>query len=60
MPSLTLYSQVGKFVVGEPENASNEMISEDQMPADLRFPARFSGTGVRGHRYEDFPPRYFV
>jgi len=48
-------------MVGEPENLSNEMISEDQVPEDLRFPALFKGEGVRGHRYHVFDaPRYFA
>nr|POE90379.1 protein cwh43 [Quercus suber] len=41
--------QVGKFVVGQPESTDN-MISEDQVPPGLRFPALFRGEGVRGHR----------
>ncbi|KAL9602982.1 MAG: hypothetical protein Q9219_001507 [cf. Caloplaca sp. 3 TL-2023] len=52
--------QVGKFVVGQPEN-SNEQISEDQVPPGLRFPSMFRGKGVRDHRYHVFDePRYFV
>ncbi|KAK2779866.1 hypothetical protein FQN52_002346 [Onygenales sp. PD_12] len=51
--------QVGKFVVGQPEG-SNTRISEDHVPAGLRFPALFRGQGVRGHRYHVFDePRYF-
>lgn len=42
--------QVGKFVVGEPENTSNQMVAEDQIAEDLRFPALFRGRGIRGHR----------
>lgn len=57
---LTRVLQVGKFVVGAPENPSNQMIAEDDMPADLRFPTVFRGRGIRGHRYEEFEPRYFV
>lgn len=50
--------QVGKFVVGEPENG-NEHIHESQVPEGLRFPALFRGEGVRGHRYHVFDePRY--
>ncbi|KAH0559759.1 hypothetical protein GP486_003722 [Trichoglossum hirsutum] len=45
--------QVGKFVVGQPEN-SDEHISEDQVPDAYRFPAMFRGEGVRGHRYHVF------
>lgn len=52
--------QVGKFVVGEPEG-TGELIKEDQVPEDLRFPALFRGEGVRGHRYHVFDePRYFA
>ncbi|MCJ1475136.1 hypothetical protein MMC13_003796 [Lambiella insularis] len=51
--------QVGKFVVGEAEGG-NERISEEQVPAGLRFPSLFRGEGVRGHRYHVFDePRYF-
>ncbi|KAF2233723.1 calcofluor white hypersensitive protein [Viridothelium virens] len=45
--------QVGKFVVGESE-ATDNLISEDNVPGGLRFPARFRGEGVRGHRYHVF------
>lgn len=52
--------QVGKFVVGKPEN-SNELVPEAQVPEGLRFPAMFRGEGVRGHRYHVFDePRYFA
>ncbi|KAK8221845.1 Protein cwh43 [Zalaria obscura] len=52
--------QVGKFVVGQPEG-SDEIISEDQVPQGLRFPALFKGDGVRGHRYHVFDePRYYA
>ncbi|KAK4964377.1 Protein cwh43 [Elasticomyces elasticus] len=52
--------QVGKFIVGEPEG-SDELISEEQMPEGLRFPALFRGEGVRGHRYHVFDqPRYYA
>ncbi|KAF2144550.1 uncharacterized protein K452DRAFT_245497 [Aplosporella prunicola CBS 121167] len=52
--------QVGKFIVGQPEN-SNDMIPEDQVPVAQRFPALFRGEGVRGHRYHVFDePRYFA
>ncbi|PGG96308.1 hypothetical protein AJ79_09642 [Helicocarpus griseus UAMH5409] len=53
--------QVGKFVVGQPEDASNIRISEEHVPAGLRFPALFRGQGVRGHRYHVFDePRYYI
>lgn len=45
--------QVGKFVVGQPENG-NEQVHESQVPAGLRFPALFRGEGVRGHFYHVF------
>jgi hypothetical protein len=52
--------QLGKFVVGQPENGE-EVISEEQVPAGLRFPALFKGQGVRGHRYHVFnEPRYYA
>lgn len=52
--------QVGKFVVGQPES-SDDLISEDQVPEGLRFPALFRGEGVRGHRYHVFDePRYYA
>ncbi|WPG98132.1 protein cwh43 [Acrodontium crateriforme] len=52
--------QVGKFVVGQPEG-SNDIIPEDQVPEDLRFPTLFRGEGVRGHRYHVFDePRYYA
>ncbi|EFQ97553.1 calcofluor white hypersensitive protein [Nannizzia gypsea CBS 118893] len=51
--------QVGKFAVGQPEG-KGERISEDQVPAGMRFPAMFRGAGVRGHRYHVFDePRYY-
>ncbi|KAI9787757.1 MAG: hypothetical protein M1839_000289 [Geoglossum umbratile] len=51
--------QVGKFIVGQPEN-SDERISEAQVPEAQRFPAMFGGAGVRGHRYHVFDePRYY-
>ena len=57
---LTSRSQVGKFVVGEPET-TDDIISEDQVPENLRFPAIFKGQGVRGHRYHVFDePRYYA
>jgi hypothetical protein len=57
---LTSHPQVGKFVVGEPETTDN-IISEDQVPENLRFPAIFKGQGVRGHRYHVFDePRYYA
>jgi hypothetical protein len=49
-----------KFVVGQPENG-NEVIPEEQVPAGLRFPEKFKGYGVRGHRYHVFDePRYYA
>ncbi|KAG9385980.1 Calcofluor white hypersensitive protein [Pyrenophora tritici-repentis] len=52
--------QVGKFVVGEPENG-NDMVHENQVPPGLRFPDLFKGQGVRGHRYHVFDePRYYA
>lgn len=51
--------QVGKFVVGQPENG-NYRIDEEHIPEGLRFPAMFRGEGVRDHRYHVFDePRYF-
>ncbi|KAI1939965.1 Protein cwh43 [Ophidiomyces ophidiicola] len=51
--------QVGKFLIGEPEGTS-ERISEERVPAGMRFPAMFRGQGVRGHRYHVFDePRYY-
>ncbi|KAM5498556.1 Protein cwh43 [Microsporum canis] len=51
--------QVGKFVIGQPEG-KGERISEEQVPAGMRFPAMFRGEGVRGHRYHVFDePRYY-
>ncbi|KAF3490962.1 calcofluor white hypersensitive protein [Arthroderma uncinatum] len=51
--------QVGKFAVGQPEG-TGERITEDQVPAGMRFPAMFRGEGVRGHRYHVFDePRYY-
>ena len=52
--------QIGKFVIGQPEGG-NEMIPEDQVHPDLRFPALFRGQGVRDHRYHVFDePRYYA
>ncbi|KAH9822844.1 protein CWH43-like [Teratosphaeria destructans] len=52
--------QVGKFVVGQQDDTT-QMVSEDQVPEGLRFPAMFRGDGVRGHRYHVFDePRYFA
>lgn len=57
---LTRFIQVGKFVIGEPEG-TDDIISEDQVPENLRFPTIFKGQGVRGHRYHVFDePRYFA
>lgn len=51
--------QVGKFVVGEPEGG-NEIMDESEVPEGLRFPGRFRGVGVRGHKYHVFNgPRYY-
>jgi endonuclease/exonuclease/phosphatase family metal-dependent hydrolase len=51
--------QVGKFVVDQPKGG-DQIISEDQVPEGLRFPALFKGQGVRGHRYHVFDgPRYY-
>lgn len=44
---------MGKFIVGEPES-SDEIISEDEVPAGYRFPEMFKGEGVRGHAYHVF------
>ncbi|RPB25516.1 hypothetical protein L211DRAFT_861313 [Terfezia boudieri ATCC MYA-4762] len=53
--------QVGKFVIGDDRTSSDTIISEDQVPEAWRFPARFHGEGVRGHRYHVFnQPRYFA
>jgi hypothetical protein len=52
--------QVGKFIVGQPEG-TDDIISEDQVPENLRFPEIFKGQGVRGHRYHVFDqPRYYA
>ncbi|KAL6709473.1 Protein cwh43 [Coniothyrium glycines] len=52
--------QVGKFVVGQPENG-NEVLHESQVPPGLRFPDVFKGEGRRGHRYHVFDePRYYA
>ncbi|KAH7138217.1 calcofluor white hypersensitive protein-like protein [Dendryphion nanum] len=52
--------QAAKFVVDQPEG-TNDLISEDQVPPGLRFPALFRGEGVRGHAYHVFnEPRYFA
>lgn len=51
--------QVGKFAVGQPEG-TGEFVTEEQVPADMRFPELLRGEGVRGHRYHVFDePRYF-
>lgn len=51
--------QVGKFVVGQPEN-EDRLISEDEVSVGLRFPEMFKGDGVRDHRYHVFEePKYF-
>jgi len=41
-------------VIGDDKTSSNTIIPEDQVPEAWRFPARFSGAGVRGHRYHVF------
>lgn len=53
--------QVGKFVVGEPENGGEiKRVSEDQVPEGYKFPSMFRGEGVRGHRFHVFDePRYY-
>jgi endonuclease/exonuclease/phosphatase family metal-dependent hydrolase len=53
--------QVGKFVVGEPENG-DVVVGKGIVPVQegLRFPVMFNGEGVRGHRYHVFDgPRYY-
>ncbi|KAF2666706.1 calcofluor white hypersensitive protein [Microthyrium microscopicum] len=51
--------QVGKFVVGQPENG-DQMITDGEVPEGLKFPAMFHGEGVRGHQYHVFDaPRYY-
>ncbi|KAK4611926.1 hypothetical protein CLAFUW4_13195 [Fulvia fulva] len=53
--------QVGKFRVGAPEDTSNRMVHENEVPFDMRFPTLFRGQGVRGHRYHVFDePRYYA
>lgn len=52
--------QVGKFVIGEEPNTSNKQIPESQVPVGRRFPEKFRGEGVRGHRFHVFDePRYY-
>src|SRR5690606_15741214 len=51
--------QVGKFVIGDKTESTNEQIPESEVPEGWRFPALFRGKGVRGHRYHVFnEPRY--
>ena len=57
--------QVGKFKVGEkPAMAAkvrDKVVTENQVPEGMRFPAIFRGEGVRGHAYHVFDePRYFA
>jgi hypothetical protein len=57
---LLIMMQLGKFVVGEPENG-NDVIGEEYVHPGLRFPEMFRGEGVRGHRYHVFDkPRYYA
>lgn len=52
--------QVGKFVIGEEPNTNNKQIPESQVPVGRRFPEKFRGEGVRGHRFHVFDePRYY-
>ncbi|KAK3720608.1 Protein cwh43 [Vermiconidia calcicola] len=52
--------QIGKFAVDQPEGG-NDLIPEDQVHPDMRFPALFRGEGVRGHAYHVFnEPRYYA
>ena len=61
MASDTNSLQVGKFVVGEEPNYSDERISEEQVHPSRRFPTLFRGEGVRGHRYHVFDePWYYA
>lgn len=46
--------QVGKFVIGDKSESTNEIIPESQVPEGLRFPSQFRGKGVRGHFYHVF------
>ena len=53
-------SQVGKFVIGEPEPENEMMIPEEMVSPARRFPTLFRGQGVRGHRYHVFnEPKYW-
>jgi hypothetical protein len=53
--------QVGKFIVGPAPADEQQRIEENQVPEGLRFPQKFRGEGVRGHRYHVFDePRYFA
>lgn len=51
--------QVGKFIVGQPENGDQRLL-EEAVPVAERFPALFRGEGVRGHRYHVFDEPRFV
>ncbi|GMG40272.1 unnamed protein product [Ambrosiozyma monospora] len=56
--------QIGKFVIPEPNNwdetYSQQLIDESEVDEDMRFPDKFYGDGVRGHRFHVFDePRYF-
>ncbi len=57
---LTRCTQIGKFVVGQPENG-NRLVSEEEVAPGLRFPQMFKGDGVRDHRYHVFDePKYYI
>ena len=54
--------QAAKFVVNSPEaqSYSQQRVSEDDVPEEMRFPLMFYGEGVRGHAYHVFDePRYY-
>lgn len=52
--------QVGKFVIGEEPNTSDVRLDESGVPVGRRFPEKFRGEGIRGHRFHVFDePRYF-
>lgn len=57
--------QSGKFIIPEPgetydEAYSQSRIDEEDVPADMRYPQKFYGDGVRGHHYHVFDePKYF-
>ncbi|KAK0290635.1 Protein cwh43 [Friedmanniomyces endolithicus] len=53
--------QVGRFVVGQPEDLNAGLVPEAEVPQDMRFPSLFKGEGVRGHFYHVFDePRYYA